>query len=122
VPLSTCLQFQAQQITKYGAHSLRKNQLRHLVKATFNSLADSLLNLLELWSSADKISQPIALQLLFDCRYFAAATGTLIDQKYQNLEQQLEQLVSVIILVNICIVTYAYTGTFNKPPQKTPKR
>lgn len=36
IPLSGALQFQAREITKFGAHSLRKNQLRLLVKVTIN--------------------------------------------------------------------------------------
>ena len=66
-------------------------------KFTFNALLDVLSSLLEKWSEA-KIAQPVALQLLFDCRYVAAATGSLVDQKFQNIQQDLEQLVSQIII------------------------
>ena len=116
IPLSRALQFQAAKITKYGAHSLRKNQLRHLVKVTFNALSDALMNLLDQWESGDKISQPIALQLLFDCRYFAAATGALIDQKYQTLEQRLEQLIDPF---DLAVLSPNITVNATKAVQKT---
>lgn len=57
---------------------------------------------MEKWSES-KIAQPVALQLLFDCRYVAAATGSLVDQKFQNIQQELEQLVKIQIQLFIFI-------------------
>ena len=72
---------------------------------TFNAVFDVLSGLLEKWNET-KIAQPVALQLLFDCRYVAAATGSLVDQKFQNIQQELEQLVKIQIQLFIFLYVF----------------
>ena len=90
------LHYQSNEIMKNGMHSLRKSQHRHLVKMTSQKLAIAMNRVVNRWTEDGfTVHQPVALQLLFDSRYLSAATDSIIDAEIQELQNTLEQLVSL---------------------------
>lgn len=90
------LHYQSNEIMKNGMHSLRKSQHRQLVKMTSQKLAIAMNRVVNRWTeNGFTVNQPVALQLLFDSRYLSAATDSIIDAEIQELQNTLEQLVSL---------------------------